>query len=148
MIRLIRLSKIYLRLNKADDPFSNILFRYKDFGLSDKKQVIDLISPATLDRRTGIISSFQIDKALLKVLYSSCSLINAKECPNNLPSHFSDRNVSIERAITLLGRNNIHVNDDDVAIILDFFYVIAKNYIKPEKDYLIENKIEEIELYR
>src|SRR5690606_7240985 len=55
-------------LSSPDGFFSNILFQYRDFDLADKKQIIDLISPNNLDRQTGIISSFQLDKALLKIL--------------------------------------------------------------------------------
>ncbi|HEU4607850.1 MAG TPA: hypothetical protein VFS31_07050, partial [Chitinophagaceae bacterium] len=65
---------------------------------------------------------------------------------NDLPSRFTNRNASIGRAITLLERNNIHVNDDEAAAILDFFYVIAKNYNKPDIGNQIEIKLEEIEL--
>lgn len=129
----IKLDCLNKHLNNADESFSNILLRYKDFDLADKKQIINLISPVNLDRQTGTISSFQLDKALSKILSCSCSLITTKAVPNDLPSRFSDGNVSIGQAITLLGRNNIDVNDDEAAVILDFFYVIAKNYNKPEK---------------
>lgn len=129
----IKLKCLDKYFSKAGDSFSNILSRYKDFDLPDKRQVIDLISPAKLDRQTGIISSFQIDRALSKVLYSSCSPINTKERPNNLPNHFIDRNVSVERAIILLGRNDIHINDEEAVVILDFLYMIAKNHNRSEE---------------
>ena len=80
-----------------------------------------------------IISAFQLDKALSKILSYSRSLVKTKIFPNNPPNRFNDINVSIERAVTVLGRNNIQVTIDEAAIILDFFYVIAKNYDKSEK---------------
>ena len=142
----IKLDCLNKHLGNIDESFSNILFRYKEFDLADKKQIINLISPANLDRKTGGIISFKIDEALVKILSGPCSLITMKAFPNDLPIHFNDRNVSIERAITLLGRNNIHVNDNEAAVILDFLYVIAKNHNKSEKNDLMETKLEEIEL--
>lgn len=142
----IKLNSLNKHLSNADELFSNILLRYKDFDLADKKQIINLISPVNLDRQTGTISSVQIDKALSKILSCTCSLITREATLNDLPNRFSNRNVSIGRAITLLGRNNIHVNDDEAAAILDFLYVIAKNYNKPDIDNQIAVKLEEIEL--
>lgn len=127
----IKLDCLNKHLSNADESFSNILFRYKDFDLADKKQIINWISLANLDRRAGNINSLQIDTALSKILSCPCSsLIETKVFSYNFPNHYSDRNVSIERTITLLGRNNIHVNDSEAAAILDFLYVIAKNYNK------------------
>lgn len=142
----IKLDCLNKHLSNADELFSNILLRYKDFDMADKKQIINLISPVSLDFQTGTISSVQIEKALSKILLCSCTLITIKAAPNDLTSRFSNRNVSIGQAIALLGRNNIHVNGDEVAVILDFFYVIAKNYNKPEIGNQIEIKLEEIEL--
>ncbi len=142
----IKLARLNKHLSNADELFSNVLLRYKDFDLADKKQIINLISPVNLDRQAGTISSVQIDNALSKILSCSCSLITIRAAPNDLPSRFSNRTVSIGQAITLLGRNDIHVNGDEAAVILDFLYVIAKNYNKPEIGNQIEIKLEEIEL--
>jgi hypothetical protein len=47
-----------------------------------------------------------------------------------LPEVFSSRKVSPNHAINLLGRNGIHVNEEQAAIILDFLYLLARTYGK------------------
>lgn len=39
---------------------------------------------------------------------------------------FIDRKVSSRRAIALLARNHIEINDDEAAVILNFLYLMAK----------------------
>jgi hypothetical protein len=54
---------------------------------------------------------------------------------NNLLSdstNFTVRNLSLRRAVEILAKNNIEVNDSETAIILDFLYHIAQNYNKHE----------------
>jgi hypothetical protein len=54
---------------------------------------------------------------------------------NNLLSdstNFTVRNISLKRAVEILAKNNIEVNDCETAIILDFLYHIAQNYNKHE----------------
>ena len=41
---------------------------------------------------------------------------------------FSTRKVSVDQAVRLLGRNDIHVDKEKAEIILDFLYLIAKTY--------------------
>lgn len=113
---------------KSELGFSRPLIRYKNFDLNDKKQIIHLISPADIDK-TGI-RSFHIDKAVSKILSFSDSSIKAEILPSNTMSYFNDKNISIERATSLLARNNITVNNEEAGIILRFLYVIAKNQDK------------------
>lgn len=52
---------------------------------------------------------------------------------NNLLSdsnNFTDRKRSLKRAVAILAKNNIEVNDSEAAIILDFLYHVAQNYNK------------------
>ena len=53
-------------------------------------------------------------------------------------TNFTVRNISSKRAIQILAKNNIEINDSEAAIILDFLYQIAQNHNK-QKAY---NKIE------
>ncbi len=39
---------------------------------------------------------------------------------------FIDRKVSSKKAIALLARKNIQINDDEAEVILDFLYLMAK----------------------
>lgn len=47
--------------------------------------------------------------------------------------NFIDKKVSVKRAITILAKNGTHVDDKEANVILDFLYLIAKNYKKPEE---------------
>lgn len=42
-------------------------------------------------------------------------------------SSFTDRKISLKRAISILAKNNIEVNDKEAGIILDFLYLVARN---------------------
>lgn len=44
------------------------------------------------------------------------------------PRAFSDRKVSLDRAIAVLRRNGIQVGREKAEMILDFLYLIAKTY--------------------
>ena len=46
---------------------------------------------------------------------------------------FIDKKVSEKRAIAILGKNGIQVSEGEADIILDFLYLVAKNYNKPEE---------------
>ncbi|NML71515.1 PTS sugar transporter subunit IIBC [Chryseobacterium sp. RP-3-3] len=46
--------------------------------------------------------------------------------------NFNDKKVSVERAIAILAKNGIQVDDAEVAVILDFLYLMSKNYNKPK----------------
>lgn len=48
--------------------------------------------------------------------------------------NFIDKKVSIKRAIAILAKNDIEVDDDEATVILDFLYLMSKNYNKPEED--------------
>lgn len=44
--------------------------------------------------------------------------------------NFNDKKVSIRRAITILAKNGIEVDDDEATVIVDFLYLMAKNHAK------------------
>lgn len=50
--------------------------------------------------------------------------------------NFIDKKISIKKSIAILAKNGIHVDDGEAVAILDFLYLMAKNYRKPgeEKD--------------
>ncbi|AXP79716.1 hypothetical protein CJ739_619 [Mariniflexile rhizosphaerae] len=45
---------------------------------------------------------------------------------------FTDKKVSIKKAIIALAKNDIEINDTEAAVILDFLYFMSKNYNKPK----------------
>mgnify|MGYP000917337196 CR=1 FL=1 len=59
--------------------------------------------------------------------------------------NFTDKKVSVRRAITILAKNGIEVDDDEAMVIVDFLYFMAKNHTK-EKVEKISKPKGEIEL--
>lgn len=51
---------------------------------------------------------------------------------------FVDRKVSVNRAIVMLAKNGIDVDDSEATVILDFLYFISKNCDKPEEEKDVE----------
>jgi hypothetical protein len=47
--------------------------------------------------------------------------------------NFIDKKVSAKQVIAILARNGIQVDGKEATIILDFLYLIAKNYKRPEE---------------
>ncbi|WP_332453181.1 PTS sugar transporter subunit IIBC [Chryseobacterium aquaticum] len=47
--------------------------------------------------------------------------------------NFIDRRISVSRAIAVLARSGIEVNDGEAAVVLDFLYLISTNHNKPEE---------------
>lgn len=47
---------------------------------------------------------------------------------------FIDKKVSVRRAITILAKNGIEVNEGEAKVILDFLYLMAKNHKKRKKE--------------
>jgi hypothetical protein len=46
--------------------------------------------------------------------------------------NFIDKRISVKRAASILIKNGIRVDDSEASIIIDFLYLIAKNYNKCE----------------
>lgn len=47
--------------------------------------------------------------------------------------NFIERTISVKRAISILAKSGIEVDEKEADVILDFLYLIAKNYIKNEE---------------
>lgn len=48
--------------------------------------------------------------------------------------NFIDKKVNINQVIKILAKNDIEVDDEEASAILDFLYLISKNYSKPEEE--------------
>ena len=53
-------------------------------------------------------------------------------------ANFGKRRISVQRAVKVLSKNYIQVNEDEAAEILDFLYHIAKTYKKPENSNILK----------
>ncbi|MEB0279388.1 MULTISPECIES: hypothetical protein [unclassified Mucilaginibacter] len=41
--------------------------------------------------------------------------------------NFKDRRVTAKKAIAILAKSNIHIDENDAAVILNFLYLVAKS---------------------
>ncbi len=48
--------------------------------------------------------------------------------------NFIYKKVSTKQTIDILAQHDIHVNDDEAAVVLDFLYLMSKNYREPQED--------------
>ncbi|RQO79332.1 PTS sugar transporter subunit IIBC [Pedobacter sp. KBW01] len=46
--------------------------------------------------------------------------------------NFVDKRMSVKRAAAILAKSGMQVNDNETSVILDFLYLLAKNYNKHE----------------
>ncbi|TDQ08864.1 PTS sugar transporter subunit IIBC [Pedobacter metabolipauper] len=46
--------------------------------------------------------------------------------------NFIERKISVKRAISILAKNGVAVDDREADVILEFLYLVAKNYNKIE----------------
>jgi len=47
--------------------------------------------------------------------------------------NFIDKNVSVEKAVIILSKNGIQVNEKEAEIILELLYLVSKSYDKPRE---------------
>lgn len=47
--------------------------------------------------------------------------------------NFLERNISVEKAVIILSKNGIQVNEKEAKIILELLYLVSKNYDKPKE---------------
>jgi hypothetical protein len=105
----------------------DIFHGFASLDIADKKHIINFIPPANVDYKTGDV--------FLKLNYTMAKILvpNLKSRMNNTinaTTNFKDRKVSVKRAITILAKSNIEVNEDEAALILNFLYHIAATYNK------------------
>jgi len=52
--------------------------------------------------------------------------------------NFIDKKISVKTAIAILAKNGIPVDHEEATVILDFLYLMAKNYKKLEEEKDVE----------
>lgn len=86
-----------------------------------------MIPPTNIDYKTGNVS-LTVNSTLSKIIVLKSNLI-MNEIIDTI-TNFRDKKVSVKRAITILAKSNIEVNEDEAALILNFLYHIATTYNK------------------
>ena len=51
--------------------------------------------------------------------------------------NFIEKNFSVEKAIAILSKSSIQINEDEAKIILELLYLISKNYDKPREEKIL-----------
>lgn len=47
--------------------------------------------------------------------------------------NFIEKNVTVEKAVIILSKNGIQVDEKEAKIILELLYLVSKNYDKPKE---------------
>ena len=47
--------------------------------------------------------------------------------------NFIEKNISVEKAVIILSKNGIQVNEKEAKIILELLYSVSKNYDQPRE---------------
>ncbi len=129
-----KLKHIDQQLAQARKSIKDVFHLYKFMDASDKKQIVSLIPPEEVNIQTGDVS-LQMGSALVKILHHKQQIFSHSLSVNIILSNSTNyrvRNISLKRAMQVLAKNNIEVNDDEASVILDFLYHIAQNYNKHE----------------
>ena len=123
----LQLRRLEQQFRISDRSLRNIFDGFSDFDVIDKKQIVAVIPPTIIDVTGGL--SLKLNKDLVKVLSFKKSsetfeMINS----NDRKTNFTDKKASIKRAIAIMAKNNIQINDNEAATINDFLYAIARTY--------------------
>ena len=49
-------------------------------------------------------------------------------------TNFTDKKISVKRAMVILAKNDTQADNDEAAVILNFLYLIAKTYDKNDSN--------------
>ena len=92
----------------------------------DKKYIVSMIPPTTINITTGAVS-IQINSVLKNIL--SFKKANATLEGATLDrgiKGYRERKVSNRRAISILIKNSIQLDESEAGMVLDFLYRMAK----------------------
>jgi hypothetical protein len=102
-----------------------IFQKFSEFETSDKRHLVNLIPPTDIDFKTGALS-LDLNQAFLKIYQ--------KKITEKLKKmNFIEKNISVEKAVIILSKNGIQVNEKEAKIILELLYLVSKNYDKPKE---------------
>jgi len=111
--------------------FEKTLHRFNNLNVMDKKHIINFIPPGSIDVSGNI--TLQLNHALSKILTVKKQRLKSLKTSSLVkqdllaPSQqFAARKVTTRKAMEVLGRNNISIDENEAAVILDFLYLIAK----------------------
>lgn len=128
-----KLARIDRLSQKGKRSIVKIFSGFRDLGLFDKKMIVDAIPPIGLDA-TGTISLCPND-TVSKILSPKYPSRLFGQPGQHSPktgiavlgiTNFRDRKVSVGRAVSLLAKSGIQMDDCEAAVVLDFLYQIAR----------------------
>lgn len=124
----MKLRLLEKQFKEADRSLTNIFYSFSELEIVDKKYIVSLITPVIKNTKKGTIS-MKFNKVLTSILSFKKSP-ETFEAPilNNGLKNFTERKVLVRRAIAVMAKNNIQINEDEAVVILDLLYRIAKTY--------------------
>lgn len=112
----------------------------------DKKYIVSLIILVLIDFGKRMVS-LTFNKALIDTLSSIIppQTFHAPSSNTGLKT-FAEKKISIKHTISIMENNNVRINENDAAMVLDFLYCMAKTYhfdIKKQNRTLRKTRIRE-----
>jgi len=124
----VQLRRLEKQSKMSDISLTDIFYSYSNFDVADKKQIVAMIPLTLIDIPTANIS-LKLNNALSKIILSKKSSETFEMIfSNDRITNFTYKKVSIKRAIAIMAKNDIQINEDEAAIITNFLYTVAKTY--------------------
>jgi site-specific DNA recombinase len=124
------------------DIKNNVLTLFKNQDVAGKRYIIELFTPNSFDPATKKLNPLRINRAISKIIMSSCQCITNSNFlntngidinSNNKPRVFSERRISVNQAVKMLKKNGIIITIEQAKQILDFLYLFSKMYLNRDK---------------
>jgi site-specific DNA recombinase len=123
---VVKLKAIDKKNQVEEKALVEIFQRFSEFDVSDKRHLVNLIPPTDIDFKTGALS-LNVNQAFLKILSKKVTEKPIKKM------NFIEKNVSVEKAVIILSKNGIQVDEKEAKIILELLYLVSKNYDKTKE---------------
>jgi len=138
-----KLACLSQQIKFADRSSVDIFRSFDDFDWGDKKHLLGLFPVKEIDVANGRVL-LSTSNALFKVL-SRKKNINIDDIDYILPhtTNFLDRKVNSSRAISILAKHGIQIDEKEAAMILNLMYIVATTYSglsRSPKLYIIKEK--------
>lgn len=107
---------------------NQIFHNFLNLDILDKKYIVSMIPPTTINITTGTVS-IQINSVLANILSfkKPNATFEGMALDRGMKS-YRERKVPTRRAISILIKNGIQLDESEAVVVLDFLYRMAKTY--------------------
>jgi hypothetical protein len=107
---------------------NQIFHNFLNLDILDKNYIVSMIPPTTINITTGAVS-IQINSVLANILsFKNPNATFEGATPDRGIKSYRERKISTIRAISILIKNGIQLDESEAGVVLDFLYRMAKTY--------------------